>query len=349
MVANRRTAGTQRLSRSAIGRKVRCIMPARPRFALVPLRRGTQLKTSSSDGKISLFHGEDTDGEIIFGRQQVLCCLYSACGCDPSSEVFKKISSKNKCGDCTRISCWARALSRKAISIRHGRHVYARGTKAIFTFTHSDGRTHTFDVGNEWSGAVTLEMGAKICFEPLRGPGSLEFEVVDGDEERGSLLMDGSSSEADHVDGEGGKKMPIENGVHMIRHGYHRQRNEGKPPQIDSLRENQTISSSVSKERKNLAKAAAKSSEAPNIVLYMCSFGQDLCRRRRQILENSAKTKGAIVVDFFHSATYIVVSENANSTFKNIASHLGVTEAHLENHLDTVSLHSQPPLVRVGL
>jgi hypothetical protein len=140
-------------------------------MALVPLRRGKRLTSNLSlkqNGVILLWDEHKKD--LVIGRQELLLCLYAACGCDDN-----RYSTKNKCAGCETINQWAlHALSRKMLRVSSEGVLQGRGKHASVLVNSTP-----LDISDdEWEGDVKLEVGTRISLEPVKGSGRLEFEVI---------------------------------------------------------------------------------------------------------------------------------------------------------------------------
>jgi hypothetical protein len=118
---------------------------------------------------------------VTIGRQELLSCLYSACGCDVN--IY---STKNKCPECQQVNEWAPyALSRRMLHFSSGA-VQGRGRHASILV---DSKVlDTPEKEEEWSDSTTINTGTKISLIPFNGPGILEFELVSLDRKTKAIL-----------------------------------------------------------------------------------------------------------------------------------------------------------------
>jgi hypothetical protein len=74
--------------------------------------------------------------------------------------------------------------------------------------------------------------------------------------------------------------------------------------------------------------------------LFFCPLGQDLPQARIDFLSKTAEEGGAKIVDDFHDATHLIIS-NQVCALEQVAKRLGLKEDKLVLHLDSVS-HTSP-------
>ena len=149
-------------------------------MALCPIRSGKRLRNNDSMNSLLVLSNND---DVILGRQQLLPCLYSACGCDDNIG-----STQNKCGACQLTNEWAiQALSRKLLLFSKSGKLYGRGKHASI-LVNSKPLLFNVEGKGEWQGGEEIQAGSLLSLMPVEGEGILEFEVVSIDSATNEIM-----------------------------------------------------------------------------------------------------------------------------------------------------------------